>query len=72
MKLKAKVQVGVDMPGMGLTKKNKEFEVEAGSVEEAMQAVASKYRELKLQEPTEYASWSISVSLAPATAPAAE
>lgn len=74
MKLKVKVQVGVNIPGVGVTKKNKEFEVEGDSLETTLQAVAVKYRELKLQEPHEYAAWQISVALpAPAAeAPAAE
>lgn len=63
MKFKVKVQVGVNFPGMGLTKKNKEFEIEADSIESAMSAAAAKYREIYKQEPSEFASWQVSLSL---------
>ncbi len=63
MKFKVKVQVGVNFPGMGLTKKNKEFEIEADSIESAMSAAAVKYREIYKQEPSEFASWQVSLSL---------
>lgn len=71
MKFKVKVQVGVNFPGMGLTKKNKEFEIEADSIESAMSAAAAKYREIYKQEPSEFASWQVSLSLHTSEEPAA-
>lgn len=69
MKFKVKIQVGVVIPGIGPTKKNKEFEIEAESLADAFNQVDAKYREANLQHPNEYASWSVSIALA---APAAQ
>ncbi len=71
MKYKVKVQVGADIPGVGLTRKNKEFAVEADTLAEALTKVEAEYSKLGLQAPESYAAWQVAVTRAPeAEAPA--
>lgn len=64
MKFKVKVVVGVDFPGLGISKKNKEFTVEAATLEDVMAAAVTEYRKVFQQEPGDFASWQLSISLA--------
>lgn len=63
MKFKVRVTVGVNFPGAGLTKKNKEFDIEANSVSEALSQAGTKAREAFPGNAAEYASWQVSVAL---------
>lgn len=63
MKFKVRVTVGVNFPGAGLTKKNKEFDIEAPSAAEALSQAGAKAREAFPGAPTDYASWQVSLAL---------
>lgn len=63
MKFKVRVTVGVNFPGAGLTKKNKEFDIEAPSASEALSQAGAKAREAFPGAPTDYASWQVSLAL---------
>lgn len=72
MKFKIKIQLGVNFPGVGVRKMNKEFEVEADGPESAVTEAMRKYRAEGGQEPASFASWQMGVAMATAEAKASE
>lgn len=72
MKFKIKIQLGVNFPGVGVRKMNKEFEVEATSPETAVTEAMKQYRAGGGQEPDSFASWTLGVAMVGAEAKASE
>lgn len=63
MKFKIKIQLGVNFPGVGVRKMNKEFEVEADGPEAAVTTAMQKYRAEGGQDPASFASWQMGVAM---------
>lgn len=63
MKYKAKVVVGVDFPGVGITRKNKETSFEASTLSEAMAKAATFAAGAFPGKPDAYKTYQVSVTV---------
>lgn len=70
MKFKAKIVVGVDFPGVGITRRNKEERFEASNVADAAQKAAAFAARAFPGDPSSYKSYQLSLAIDDGAAPA--